>query len=299
MAAREIPLVMHEGALSDAARAAAAERTHDGHAHDNDPSRPLAGAAPVYLYVAGMPISEADIAKEMQHHRAASPHESRRQAARTLVIRELVRLECERIGLEPVPENGETTEEALARQLLEREIETPIPDDAACQRYYEANRERLHHPDRIRARHILLTAAPSDVNARQRAQQRGEELIEALREVPERFTEFALRHSACPSREQDGDLGWLERGDTVPEFDRQLFMLREGLAGLTVETRYGHHVVMVDAIERGAALEFDEARERIAAYLETQVRQNAVHQYLRILAERFGVDGMEQIEDDL
>lgn len=292
MIERRIPVVMYEGALSDAARAAAAD-----HSHGDDPSQPPAGPAPVYIRVAGIPVSEADIAKEMQMHRAATPHEARRQAARTLVIQELVKLECERIGLSPTPENGETVEEALIRQLLEREIETPVPDETACRRYYEANRERLHQPDRIHVRHILLAAAPADINARQRAMQRGEELIEALHQVPERFTEFALRHSACPSREQDGDLGWLERGDTVPEFDRQLFMLHEGLAGLTVETRYGHHVVMVDAIERGAPLQYEQARERVAAYLETQTRQNALHQYLRILAERFGVEGLEQIED--
>jgi peptidyl-prolyl cis-trans isomerase C len=284
MGARQIPVVMQEGALSEPA-------------HDASPSAPLAGPAPVYLHVAGAGISEAEIAKEMQMHRAASPHESRRQAARTLVIGELVRLECARLGLAPAPEHGETDDEALARQLLEREVATPVPDDEACRRYYDANRERLHRPDRLRVRHILLAAPPADVAARQRAARLGEELIAALREVPERFAEFAMRHSACPSREAQGDLGWLERGDTVPEFDRQLFMLRVGLAGLTVETRYGHHVVMVDAIERGTPLSFAQARARIAAYLETQVRQNAVHQYLRILAERFGVEGMDQIED--
>lgn len=290
---RAIPIVMDPGALSDAAAKAA----NEGHQHDRDPSHPIPGPAPVILIVAGQPISEADVAREMQFHRAEDPHMSRRMAARTLLIRELVRLECERLGIEALPEGSETQEEALVRQLIESEVETPAPDDASCRQYFEANRERLHHPDRVSARHILLAAPPADVRARGRAQQQGEELIQALRSEPDRFGEFAMRHSACPSREQGGELGWLERGDTVPEFDRQLFMLREGLAGLTVETRYGHHVVVIDRITRGSPLTWEEASPRIAAYLETQVTQNAVHQYLGILAERYEVIGLDALDE--
>ena len=87
-------------------------------------------------------------------------------------------------------------------------------------------------------------------------------------------------------------MGWIERGDTVPEFDRQLFMLKPGMAGLTVETRYGHHVVEVLERVDGEPLSFEDARERIAAYLETQAQQNALHQYLHILAQRHGVEGI-------
>ena len=145
-------------------------------------------------------------------------------------------------------------------------------------------------------RHILLAATPSDSGARMRASQFGEELIGELREHPERFAEFAMRHSACPSRDQGGELGWIERGQTTPEFDRQLFMLRPGLAGLTVETRYGHHVVLLDEIERGEQLGYDEAASKIASYLETQVKQNAIHQYLQILQERYTVQGLDEME---
>lgn len=295
MAARIIPVVMAVGALSEAAAEAvsAAARHADARGHDEDPSRPLSGSAPVFVRVAGEPIDEAEIAREMQFHRAADPHASRQAAVRTLVVSALIRRECARLEITAVPVDGETEDEALVRQLLEQMIETPRADTAAIARYHEANRQRLHTPDRLRVRHILLAAAPVDIKARQRTQQQGEELIAALREAPERFVEFAMRHSVCPSRDQGGELGWIERGDTVPEFDRQLFMLKPGLAGLTVETRYGHHVVELIEREEGRRLALDEAHERIAAYLETQAQQNAVHQYLQALADYHGVTGLE------
>ena len=159
----------------------------------------------------------------------------------------------------------------------------------------EHNRERLHRPDRIRVRHILLAAPPADVEARASARATGERLIAELGEHPERFTEFAQRYSACPSKDQGGELGWVERGDTTPEFERQLFMLEPGLAKLTVETRYGHHVTWIDAIERGDPLSYEEAAPRIAAYLETQARQNAIHQYLQLLQQRYPVRGLDEL----
>ncbi|MBS0487099.1 MAG: peptidylprolyl isomerase, partial [Proteobacteria bacterium] len=215
-----------------------------------------------------------------------------------LVVRELLRRESERLHIDAEAEaiDGETADEAAIRVLIEREMPVPAPSAEACRHYFEQNAQRLRHPDRLRVRHILLAAAPDDVETRLAARTRGEELIGELRAHPERFTEFAMRHSACPSRDEGGELGWIERGDTVPEFERQLFMLASGLAGLTVETRYGHHVVHVDEIERGAPLSFAEAESKIAAYLETQVRQNAIQQYLNLLSERYGVRGLEHFD---
>ena len=299
---RIIPIVMDEGALSDAARAQSASAkpgvAHDTHDHAGGGHGSLPGHAPVYLRVADAPITEAEIAREMQHHRAATPQQSRAQAARALVTRELLRREIERLRIADGAEQlaGETPEEACIRILIEREVETPEPSEDACRRYYERNLERLRQPDRLRVRHILLAATPADSGARMRASQFGEELIGELREHPERFAEFAMRHSACPSRDQGGELGWIERGQTTPEFDRQLFMLKPGLAGLTVETRYGHHVVLLDEIERGEQLGYDEAASKIASYLETQVKQNAIHQYLQILQERYTVQGLDEME---
>lgn len=290
---RVIPIVMDQGALSDAARADTHAHTHAGESRKGVP-----GKAPAYLKVGDTEISEAEIAREMQHHRADSPHQSRADAARALVVRELLRREVARLGLTDViePEGDETREEASVRVLIEREAPTPQPDLDACRRYYEANRTRLREPDRILARHILLAAAPAEANERAKACARGEALIKELKEHPERFTEYAQRHSDCPSKTDGGGLGWIERGDTTPEFERQLFMLKPGLAGLTVESRWGHHVVMVDAIERGALLGFEQAEAKIAAYLETQVRQNAIHQYLQILAARYGVQGLDDAQ---
>ncbi len=257
-------------------------------------SAPIPHDVPPAIRVGATTITEAEVAREMQHHRAAAPSDAREQAVRALVVRELLRLEIERLDIGTVaqPQDGETRDEASVRTLLEREAPAPQPDAATCRRYFEQNREHLRRPDRLRARHILLAAAPGDAAGRAQARELGERLIEELRRAPERFAEFAMRHSACPSRDGGGDLGWIESGDTTPEFERQVFRLSPGLAGLTVESRWGHHVVHVDAVARGEPLDLDEAMPRVQAYLETQARQNAIHDYLQDLARRHQVQGL-------
>jgi peptidyl-prolyl cis-trans isomerase C len=234
----------------------------------------------------------------MQHHRAMKPEQSRADAARALVVRELLRREVERLGLDAQvdPIGRETTEEAAIRALLEREVTDRVPDEEACLRYYEQNRERFRSPDRIHARHILLGAAIDDVSGRFNARSHGERLIAELQGNPVLFADFALRHSDCPSKHAGGELGWLQRGQTTPEFDRQLFRLREGLAAFPVESRWGYHVVCVEAIEPGEALGFEQVRAQISDYLELQVRQRELQQYLLLLQERYDVRGLDAIE---
>lgn len=269
------------------------------HVHDTDDGpRTLGQPAPCVLYVGDTAISEADIAREMQYHRAAKPEQSRAAAARALVVRELLRREIERLGLAVDAQNcgPESAEEAGIRLLLEREIVDRTPTEEDCRRYYAQNRDRFRSPDRVRVRHILLAAPADDAQGRWQARSDAEAMIAQLRERPALFADFALRRSDCPSKSEAGELGWLQRGQTTPEFDRQVFRLPPGLAAFPVESRWGYHVVCVDEIESGVPLEFDAVHGRIADYLELQVRQRELQHYLSILEERHGVRGLAAIE---
>lgn len=214
------------------------------------------------------------------------------------MVRELLRLEVERLGLtdEAQANAHESLEEASIRLLLEREIEDRVPTEDDCRRYFEQNEDRFRAPDRIRVRHILLGAAADDVTRRIKNGAEGERLIGELKDNPLLFADFALRYSDCPSKDQGGELGWLQRGQTTPEFDRQIFRLREGLAAFPVESRWGYHVVSIDEIQPGEAQAFEQVRAQISDYLELQVRQRELQHYLLGLQEQYAVQGLSDIE---
>jgi peptidyl-prolyl cis-trans isomerase C len=251
------------------------------------------------ITVNSVEIDEASIAAEVQNHPAATMFEARAEAAQALAIRELLVQEARRRGIVPAPRDlgegkRETDEDSLVQQLLELDIEVPEPDEAACQRYYENNRKRFVTPPVYEAAHILLPAAPDDDAARRAADAKARELLAVLRDEPDRFAEMARAESACPSARDGGVLGRITRGQTTPELESFMDAVEPGqICPAPVATRYGVHILRLDGREDGEPLAYESVRERIAAYLTAQAWNRAVAQYIRILAARADIRGVD------
>lgn len=113
--------------------------------------------------VNGVAIEAPAVAAETQHHPSGSPERAQGEAVHALVVRELLLQQASRLGLAAAPqcdEKGrtETEQEALIRQLLEKEITVPEADEETCRRYFENNRRRFRSPDLFEAAHILFAA---------------------------------------------------------------------------------------------------------------------------------------------
>lgn len=240
------------------------------------------------IYVGDTLIDPAKVADEMQYHSAATPEAAQLEAARALVIRELLRQAAEHtLGREVASD-----EQGAISALLDQTLSTPAPDDAACERYFQAHRDRFCTPPRYQVRHVLLPAAPDDQDERDRMKTLGETLLGELFEHPERFDEIAHRHSVCPSKESGGSLGELSPGQTVPELDDALKRLPEGLHDHPLASRYGWHLVQVDQRLEGEALPLEQVIDRVRHTLREQATRRALRHYLLALAEEIGVTGI-------
>jgi len=264
-----------------------------------DLKSPKISAKPRAVSVNGVTIPREDIARETQNHAAPTPIEAWKQAARALVVRELLMQEAKRLGVvaEPVKDGEgrrETDDEAAMRALMEREVVTPVADEAACRRYYDNNLAKFRSADLFEARHILLPVDPKDKAGRSVTLEMARAALAELKQSPERFSDMAAAISACPSGKTGGSLGQIGPGQTVPEFEKALASLAVGsLAPEPVETRYGFHIVWLDRRIKGRELPFEMVEERIAGWLNEKVRRVAVQQYLTILSERASIEGIE------
>jgi peptidyl-prolyl cis-trans isomerase C len=244
-------------------------------------------------------ITAAAIAAECQNHPADNAEAARQEAVRALAVRELLIQEATRLDIAAVPkkdESGrtETAEEALIRGLLEDQIETPSADDAACRRYYDNNCERFSSADLFEASHILLSADPADNAAYAAAISDAEAIIAALTDRPDDFADIARQRSDCSSGKDGGQLGQITRGQTTPEFETFLLALEEGqLCPQPVKTPYGVHVLRLDRREPGRVMPFELVRDLIATYIEEASWRRAVSQYIRLLAGRSNIRGVE------
>jgi peptidyl-prolyl cis-trans isomerase C len=260
--------------------------------HDNLPE-------PEIVSVNGIEIPRDIIAREVQHHPAPKAIEAWQSAARALAIRELLLQQARYLKIVPAPHNEEsgpqeTDEEALIQGLIEREVATPDPDDAACRRYYEQNKRRFRSPPIYAATHILFSVRQDDPEGYAKTQALAQSVLAELKQNPERFEELAREHSACPSAAQGGALGQISVGQTTPEFEKALEALAPGaMTEAPVETPYGLHIIRLDDKVEGKDLPFDLVADHIAGYLRENVTHRATAQYIARLvsgAEIAGID---------
>ena len=244
------------------------------------------------IKVNGVGLAAEHIAQELQYHPADTRQEAVFLASQALVIRELLNQRIKALGLEVHPADGESREEAAISELIKREVELPSADPEACRQYYENNRERFASAPLLAARHILLACAADDVEGRSLASEQAHTLLAQLQADASLFDGMVQAHSDCPSMAQGGALGQISQGQTVPEFERQLFRLPEGLASRPLESRYGFHLVWVDQRIEGRQLPFEVVEGSIRAELDQRVWQVAVVQYIKGLIGAADIQGI-------
>lgn len=190
-------------------------------------------------------------------------------------------------------------EQDLLQQMLEQAVQVTLPDEEACRRHYEANRQRFVEGRQVHLRHILF-AVTEGVDVSRLAVKAEEVLLELMRKdaPPGLFAELARSCSNCPSGANGGDIGWVGPLDCAEELANELFLQKNPLRGMglhprLVHTRYGLHIVEVLGRKNGRQLPFDEVRGRIALDLAQRSRATALHQYIRLLAGAARVEGVE------
>ncbi|KON82083.1 peptidylprolyl isomerase [Azoarcus sp. PA01] len=240
--------------------------------------------SPEAIAVNGERISEETITAVMEQFRDAP--DPRHAAARSLVVRTLLRQRAATVGIEA------DNEEAAVEKLLEREVKLEPVADKEIRRYFDANRQRFRSGALFEVRHILFDTT-RDGSDRATAQ-KAERALFHLKNNPEAFERVAAEESCCTSAKIGGALGQLSEGAVVPEF--WVALVNFGKAGLLpqlVETRFGHHIVMIDHLALGEALPFEAVQARIRDYLTGRLEQLTYQQYVAQLVGQAHIVGID------
>ncbi|MFN3544153.1 MAG: peptidylprolyl isomerase [Thiobacillus sp.] len=98
------------------------------------------------------------------------------------------------------------------------------------------------HVTQTRARHILIKTneLTSEADARNRLLQLRERIEHGVK-----FDELARLHSEDASASKGGDLGWINPGDTVPDFEKAMNALQPGELSQPVQSPFGWHLIQV------------------------------------------------------
>lgn len=136
------------------------------------------------------------------------------------------------------------------------------------------------------ARHILIkiNEIVSEAEARHKIDGLRERIVNGAS-----FAELAKLHSNDLSSTKGGDLGWLNQGDTVPEFEKVMDALKINELSQPVRSPFGYHLIQV--LERRMD-EGSTERKRLAARqaLRERKAEDAYDDWLRQVRDRAYVE---------
>ena len=163
---------------------------------------------------------------------------------------------------------------------------------ADLQSYYDQHRDQYRVPEQVKVSHILIKtplAGPDgkvDDKGVAEAQRRAEDLLKQLKGGA-KFETLAEKYSEDPgSAKQGGSLGWIGRGQTVPEFEKTAFSLPKGQMSDLVKSSYGFHIIRIDDKQDAHMKSLDEVKSEIEPALKHQkAQQIAQRQAETLLAD--------------
>lgn len=125
--------------------------------------------------------------------------------------------------------------------------------------FFNIKKSELDQPEEVQVRHILLRVndnpeenadAPDAKNKVQdkddaTVKKKIEEIAKSV--TPANFAKIAEEKSEDPSAKKNGgSLGWIRRGQMVPEFEKVAFLAKVGTISAPVKTEFGYHLIYVE-----------------------------------------------------
>ncbi len=154
--------------------------------------------------------------------------------------------------------------------------ESVVVSDTQLRMAYEQNKDRYRTPERVKARHILLMTQGKPPAEEAKLKAKAEDLLKQIK-AGANFAALAQKYSEDPgSKDKGGDLGWMIKGQTVPEFEATLFALKPNQISGVVKTAYGFHIIQALEKQDANLKTLDEVKGELTTELKNQMGQQQV-----------------------
>lgn len=127
--------------------------------------------------------------------------------------------------------------------------------------YYNENIKLFTAEESIKVRTITIRK-----NEKGRSDEEAKAITEEILRknyTGEKFEDLAKEYSEDTKAESGGDLGYVARGDLIPEIEKVIFSLKSGEMSPVIETEMGFHLFMVEEKQAKRTKTFNEVREKI------------------------------------
>jgi peptidyl-prolyl cis-trans isomerase C len=247
---------------------------------------------PVLAMVNGVPITKSQLTPLVDQYRDKSKKDSVSKEDKLQILQGLI---TRQLILQQKESNDIRKEEGVVKQVKEfgdglvvgayltkyvGKHLTVTNDE--IKEYYQQNLTKFASPPKVKARHILV-----------RNRKEAEQVMEKLRNKGD-FAKLAKEYSIdLPMAREGGSMGTIEKGRTLPELDKALFILNVGEISDIVETRFGFHILTVDEIITTQYRPFDEVSESIKKAILLQKEAKAFDEMYEKLGKKAKVEIFE------
>ena len=179
--------------------------------------------------------------------------------------------------------------------LEQLRLHANIPQDQ-IRSYYDQHIDRYKRPDRAHVAHILFkTVGKTDAEVEE-IRKKAEDVLKKAKSGAN-FGDLAKQYSDDTTKDKGGDLDWIVRGQTVPEFEQAAFNLPIGAISDLVKTQYGFHIVKVMERQAARTQTLDEVFPQILGALQEDQSQHAAEDLTAQISAELRRSGRVSIDD--
>src|SRR5512139_2954326 len=248
----------------------------------------------VYALVNGEPITEATLQKEVEglppyvRPILESPA-GRAQFLESVITRDLLLREALRRGIDrrnDVADRVSMARKSILLEALLRDVAEKAPglSDEALRKNYNENAAQFQVGERAKVSHMLFRDKARAEEMTRRAKS-GEPFEGLMKEVGSRDGEVAA------------DLGDIERGNFVKEFEAAVFAAAPGSVVGPVRTTYGWHVIKVYERKPAGVRSFEEVKPQLLAEQRERAQRDAFEALIADLRKSSNVRVLVKMEE--
>jgi peptidyl-prolyl cis-trans isomerase D len=171
--------------------------------------------------------------------------------------------------------------------------------DQDLQTYYDQHRNEFRVAEQVKVSHILIkTPLPApgvkeDEKAVADARAKAEDVLKQVKAGGD-FAKLAEKYSDDPgSAKSGGDLGWIGRGRTVPEFEKAAFSLGKGQTSDLVKSSYGFHIIRVEDKQEAHLKTLAEVKNEIEEKVKQEKAARATEAAANALLSQARTEGLD------
>jgi peptidyl-prolyl cis-trans isomerase D len=172
--------------------------------------------------------------------------------------------------------------------------------DQDLQAYYDQHRDEFRMPEQVKVSHILIkTPLPApggkeDEKGIADARAKAEDVLKQVKAGGD-FAQLAEKYSDDPgTAKTGGELGFIGRGRTVPEFEKAAFSLGKGQTSDLVKSSYGFHIIRVEDKQEAHLKTLAEVKGDIEAKVKQQKAAHATETAANTLLSQARTDGFDK-----